>query len=191
MYHIKEKKDKRIQKSVSALTEGLVQCLKTAKLSDISITDICKASNVSRATFYRLFDSPWDVLLYACDAMTAELVEKMMEPGRFHTKHDFLLFVLEYVMAHAVPIRAVYESGRPDIFGKSLQTFSSIVAQYYLEGYGDKEVTYLRYIVSAMFVGGLYYWEERGEKDSAEDILKVMECVSLHVKSQDGGEKVL
>lgn len=189
MYHIKPKKDKRIQKSVAALRNGLAECLKTKSLSDISVTEICDVSNVSRATFYRLFDTPWDLLLYSCDSMTAEIVDEMLKPNQFHTKRDFILFVLEYIMRNSSMIEAVYENGRPDIFGKSLQTFSEIVSKFYLEGYGDKEVQYVKYVISAMFVGGLYMWRAGGEKDSAEDILKMMECVSLHIKTPKG-EKV-
>ena len=65
MYHIKT--DKRAEKSVELICTGLLACLEQKEFSQISISDIQRASTVSRSTFYRNFDSLDDVLALLCD----------------------------------------------------------------------------------------------------------------------------
>ena len=75
MYHISE--DKRAVKSAELIWEGLEKCLAEKELKKIRISDINEKSYVSRATFYRLFDSIGDVLIYRCDRIFADLTVKM------------------------------------------------------------------------------------------------------------------
>lgn len=191
MYHIKEKKDKRIQKSVTALSIGLIHCLKKEKLKDISVTDITKASGVSRATFYRLFDTTWDLLLYSCDNMTKELFDEIMKPNRFRTKHEFMLFTISFILEHSTIIEAVYDNGRPDILGKSLSLFSETVAKFYMKNYDDKDIEYVRYIISAILVGGLYVWKNNGQTQTAEQLLEMIEKVSIHFNEKEQDLRIL
>lgn len=191
MYHIKEKKDKRIQKSVAALSLGLTYCLKKDKLRDISVTDITKASGVSRATFYRLFDTTWDLLLYSCDNITKELFNEMMKPNRFRTKHEFMLFTINFILEHATIIEAVYDNGRPDILGKSLSLFSETVAKFYMKDYDDTDIEYMRYMISAMIVGGLYVWRNHGRAQTAEQVLEMIEKVTIHFNEKDQNLRIL
>lgn len=191
MYHIKGKKDKRIQKSVTALSLGLTYCLKKDKLKDISVTDITKASGVSRATFYRLFDTTWDLLLYSCDNMTKELFDEMMKPNRFRTKHEFMLFTISFILEHATIIEAVYDNGRPDILGKSISLFSETVAKFYIKDHDGTDIEYMRYMISAMIVGGLYVWNNHGRTQTAEQVLEMIEKVTIHFDEKDKNLRIL
>lgn len=65
MYHIKN--DKRCQKSAARIGEAFRTVLAGKQLSEITVTDIQKASGVGRSTFYRLFDNIDDVLLYVAE----------------------------------------------------------------------------------------------------------------------------
>ena len=65
MYHIQE--DKRAQKSAVLILQALMQCMQDKRYEAITITDICQASTVSRATFYRLFDRKDDVISWGLD----------------------------------------------------------------------------------------------------------------------------
>lgn len=60
MYHIKN--DKRAQASTELICAGLLACMKEKPFARITITDVQRASTVSRSTFYRNFDCLEDVL---------------------------------------------------------------------------------------------------------------------------------
>lgn len=73
MYHIKT--DKRSQTSASQIVQGLQECLKTTPLKAVTVSDIHRVTGISRATFYRLFDTPEDVLIYQLDQITESAVD--------------------------------------------------------------------------------------------------------------------
>ena len=63
MFHIK--KDKRSQTSAILILEAMDVCLRRHPFEDVSITEVCNQATISRATFYRLFDTLEDVIAYA------------------------------------------------------------------------------------------------------------------------------
>ena len=65
MYHIPN--DKRAVSSADNLEKALYELLTTRDMNEISVTDLCHASGVSRATFYRLYDNPTDILRHGLD----------------------------------------------------------------------------------------------------------------------------
>lgn len=76
MYHIKE--DPRQKKSADLITEGMLSLLCDSALppqKTPTIADICRKAGVSRATFYRLFDSPDDILSYYFDTIFDNILE--------------------------------------------------------------------------------------------------------------------
>lgn len=56
--YVSHKNDKRSTASARELVRGLMECLKEKPMNAITVSDIHRATGVSRATFYRLFDTP-------------------------------------------------------------------------------------------------------------------------------------
>lgn len=54
--------DLRIQKTRKALKQALVRLLNEKPFEKISVTDICKESNISRITFYTHYDHKYDLV---------------------------------------------------------------------------------------------------------------------------------
>ena len=92
MYHIST--DKRAQKSAALIWQGMEQYLQEKPFHKLRISDINQKSYVSRATFYRLFDSLQDVLVYQCDRIYSQL-EKAFRSNEIQTKQDFFLLLIE------------------------------------------------------------------------------------------------
>ena len=107
MYHISD--DKRAQKSAELIWQGMEQCLQEKNFQKLRISDINQKSYVSRATFYRLFDSLQDVLIYECDCIYTQLAEALKSKA-VHTKQDFFLLLIEKWMAQEVLIETLVEN---------------------------------------------------------------------------------
>ena len=71
MYHIK--KDKRTKKSAELIFNSFSLLLSEKKYEDIKVTEVIEKAQVSRATFYRNYDSLEDILRYECDQKFAAL----------------------------------------------------------------------------------------------------------------------
>ncbi|MCM1368152.1 MAG: TetR/AcrR family transcriptional regulator [Roseburia sp.] len=57
------KENQRVCLTKRILKETLLRLLKDKELNEISITELCRESEINRATFYRHYDLPKDVLL--------------------------------------------------------------------------------------------------------------------------------
>lgn len=73
MYHIKN--DKRSIQTSKFIYNALSSLLEEKKYEDIKITEIIERSQVSRATFYRNYDSLDDILRYELDQKFIKLSE--------------------------------------------------------------------------------------------------------------------
>ena len=73
MYHIKN--DKRSIQTSKFIYNALSSLLEEKKYEDIKITEIIEISQVSRATFYRNYDSLDDILRYELDQKFIKLSE--------------------------------------------------------------------------------------------------------------------
>ena len=112
MYHIKP--DKRSQASAAEIVRGLEECLKTKPLKAITVSDLYRVTGISRATFYRLFDTPEDVLLYQFEQMTATTLES--HAADWQENPDKLLEeTIALGMQNNEFLKAVVSSGRFDL----------------------------------------------------------------------------
>ena len=172
MYHIKS--DRRSQASAAQIVLGLQECLKTTPLKSITVTDIHRVTGISRATFYRLFDNPEDVLLYQLDLMTAasadiyltqqdmssgQLLEKTMELGL--QNHDFL--------------KALVENGRHDLlFSYTERNFRKLdrYKEFFPEDMTMEERNYVIAHLSMSMVANLITWARNGQRETVKDIVR-------------------
>jgi len=174
MYHIKS--DRRSQSSAAEIVRGLQECLKTTPLKAITVSDIHRVTGISRATFYRLFDTPEDVLLYQLDQMTeasgdiyltqqgissSQLLEKTMALGL--QNHDFL--------------KALVENGRHDLlFAYTERNFRKLdqYKRIFPEDMTKEERDYVIAHMSMSMVAGLITWARNGQKDTVQDIIRYL-----------------
>ena len=54
--------DKRIVNTKERITDRFMKLLKTTALDKITVTQICRRANINRATFYKYYDNPYDLL---------------------------------------------------------------------------------------------------------------------------------
>ncbi len=174
MYHIKQ--DKRSQVSAAQIVQGLQECLKTKPLKSITFSDLHRTTGISRATIYRLFDTPEDVLLYQLDQMTenalesyqlgeeltsAELMEETMRLGL--ENHDFL--------------RALVENGRLDLLFqyteksfRNMNNIKSVFPKDMLEGEREYVIAHL----AMSIVASQITWDRNGQQETAKDLIGYM-----------------
>ena len=86
MYHVSN--DIRSKKSAELIWEGMETCLQEKSLDKLRITDIYQKSFVSRATFYRLFDSVQDVIAYKCDCIYQNTCRKQSDKYYLRYAHE-------------------------------------------------------------------------------------------------------
>ena len=174
MYHIKT--DKRSQASAQEIVRGLETCLKDKTLKDITVSDIHRVTGISRATFYRLFDTPEDVLHYQFAQLAKETLET--HTGSWQESPDKLMeAAIMLGMQNNEFLKAVVANGRFDLLYlyteqnfRFLDEKRRILPRNMLQ----IEREYLLSHLSMTLVAALITWSRNGRKETAAEVVAYM-----------------
>lgn len=87
--------DKRVLKTKSALLDTLALLLKTTDIDDITVSSLCEKANINRATFYRHYGIPMDVITEAIEDIVRQTVilsENEYADGVYTTLYNTCVF---------------------------------------------------------------------------------------------------
>jgi len=162
MYHIKP--DKRSRASAAEILCGLESCLKTMPLSKVTVSDLYRATGISRATFYRLFDTVEDAIRYKLDCMMEQTAE-IWDP----LSASVLEQIFTLSKQHHEFLSALVENGRLDLlFQYTERTFQEMDSRYQLFP-PDMEETERGYVMTQLsmnMVAALIFWNRNGKRES-------------------------
>ena len=174
MYHIKS--DKRSQTSAAQIVRGLQECLKTTPLKAITVSDLHRVTGISRATFYRLFDTPEDVLLYQMDQMTQGTAQVYEQYGHLATP-QLLERTISMGLENHDFIKALAENGRHDLlFAYTERSFRSMdaIKSIFPEKMEQKEREYIIAHLSMAMVATQITWARNGQQETPQDLIRYM-----------------
>ena len=168
MIHVKE--DKRAKRSAELLLDGLVICMKQKDFTEISVSDLQKASGVSRATFYRLFDNVQDVLAFKCEELAITL-QNEYKKNKPEERENFILFSLRYWLDNYAFLDAIFKCNRADILQQSLTAHSEyLVANFHFDNLSERELDYIVSASMGILSSILMTWIKHGKQESAEQL---------------------
>ena len=125
--------------------------MQNESLSDISVSDIVRELKVCRSTFYRLFDNVIDVLVYACDCITEEVLISAGNLEALNTQGVFL-FLIDSIMNHDDLLETLIKAQRMDIFCMSFRNNLSAINHHLIKKYpiDEESADYLNNIISVI-----------------------------------------
>ena len=86
----------RVVISKKMMKDGLLRCLKRKNLERLSISELCRESQVNRATFYNHYGSPKDILTEICWDHARE-IQKIAEESKGASTEERLTKCLSYI----------------------------------------------------------------------------------------------
>lgn len=168
MYHIKQ--DKRAQNSVQLICDGLLRCLEEKPYEQVSISDVQRASTVSRSTFYRNFDCLDDVLALMCDIGFAEAFAEL-------DKSVLRKVVFKYWFRHSDFLEVLVTSRRTDIIFDSFRRSAAELEQFKPLLKDPDTYDYFISMLSSSISGILVTWVEHGRRESEQELMqKIKKC---------------
>ncbi|MBQ3661637.1 MAG: hypothetical protein II907_06360 [Firmicutes bacterium] len=168
MYHIKN--DKRCRQSAEAIADGFIELLSTKDFKDITISDIQRVSSVGRSTFYRLFDTIDDVVVYRIDTMLQEFGNDYNQKS-FNDLCGESLFM---ILLHGEQWFNIVASGRMDLIvhsmRKGIETMMNS-GQIPL----PEQAEYRLAIFTGAAISLMAAWNEHGKKESIDELVGILE----------------
>lgn len=170
MYHIKN--DKRAHKSAALISEAFITALSEKPYKEITIAEVCAPGGVARTTFYRLFDSLDDVLLYQMDQVLEEGISEYLNAD--NDERPYALFFFETAMRHPVLVKAAVDSGRYDLFRFAAREKNDSFVTALRLTMKDSYLKYCMSMLNAIGSSALRIWAENGCKESAEEVYEIV-----------------
>lgn len=169
MYHIAD--DQRARKSSRKLVEGLEVCLARKKYEEISISDLCEAAGIGRATFYRLFDNMADVLYYQCSEVVRLIADSVERDGIMSLHQALLDFINEWMKRRKL-LETLQTTNQLELLYRAhmenIASFRKII-----ETVGHMDGTQEAYVVgllTAALPAFIRVWTLRGERETPEEL---------------------
>lgn len=166
MYHIKN--DKRAQASTELICAGLLACMKEKPFARITITDVQRASTVSRSTFYRNFDCLEDVLALLCDRgfQAVFAAYNALPPAQ---RGSLAKAVFQYWFRNSAVLVQIH---RTDILFDSLRRSSGLVEALQPLADDSARFDYFVAIITSSMIGVLTVWVEHGKTETEDQMVQ-------------------
>lgn len=173
MYHISN--DKRSRKSAELIWQGMKQCLQEKGFDKLRINDICQKSYVSRATFYRLFDSLQDVLAYECDQIYKQLAEAVQSTS-IKSKQEFFCLLVKKWMDQEILIKTLVENNMISIIYETHMKHRRFMEKIFLKNIAvsDEEADYMVSLLANIIPAAMNVWYLHKKTETSEDVYRIV-----------------
>lgn len=178
MYHISN--DKRALESAQRIRQALEKLLEKHSFDGISVSQICTQAEVSRTTFYRLFDIPADIIRWYCDCSVKEMCQKLQQQDMSVRELPFQFIVYD-IFNHPEALELAYKAGRVDMadaaFAENISPLLGEVKRKYQISETDLNMSTT--LVSAIITASFRAWIDSGKSEPIdifyERVIRIIE----------------
>lgn len=152
------KDDQRIALTKRLLREGLLRLLSKTDLNKISVTQLCRESGINRATFYRHYEEPRDILndiKFEIFQEVAAFAEKAASKG---DTRKWLELACRYFYEHSDILKILFRYRTDDDFVLFLnerfnEQYPNLINKGYFTDVDDDTMR----LGTFYYAGGIYY----------------------------------
>ncbi len=154
-----EKENQRVMLTKRLLKDGLLRILSRKGLNNVSVSELCKESGINRATFYRHYEIPRDVLV----EIELEILEDLRANVdlRAHGMVDAktaLIEICTYFSEHAELAKILIKNNTDDDFAEMLREFQQMLwkERERIKGIGQNDEESIK-LLSVFLGSGMYF----------------------------------
>ena len=120
MKHINQ----RVMLTKRLLREGLFQLLKTKPLEKITVSELCLKAGINRATFYKYYGSPRDVLTESGKEFAERIKSEVSRPDNWADAERYLADICAYLYVNAETVKIYIRYNTDDAFLNMIREFN-------------------------------------------------------------------
>lgn len=169
---------RRVRMTKKLLKTSLIDLMKTTPLHSITIKDICDGADVNRSTFYRHYDTQFDLYDDVIDDIAKDIeVILLKEQESIFDICNFLTKVLEYIEANRDTFLVVLSDKGSLSMG---ETFNRIIGKFLSADKTTELGTYIVQFVAAGMTSILWSWLNKTERRSAREVARLIYSLMRH-----------
>lgn len=178
------KENQRIAVTKRMLKEGLLRLLEEKPLEKIHVNELCRESGINRATFYRHYETPHDVLMELEKELVGEILAgiSLKQPKSIPEARKILETLCTRVYHHADLFKVLFRSNSDEDMRRRLSDFYKQLWELRKSerqfASMDEEAAML---ITTMLGGGCYcllrYWIMHDVTKTPEEIAAIMSNV--------------
>lgn len=159
------KSDARIKYTKLTIRNAFFSLLKKFPIEKITVTEICKIAEINRATFYRYYDNPYDLLSSLENELFQEIKKSAYE---YRNDIDMLTEIIFQKFSEQKDIWSLLISDHADL--GFLSKIYAFFDEYFAKTDSSTE-SELRYRFLVYGYSGVFdYWLKNGMKESPKEM---------------------
>ena len=177
-----KKTDRRILKTKRVLRESLLYLLKEQPIQKISVSLLCKKSDINRSTFYTYYSSPMNLLESIEDEILNTLEEDMIQFEKENSISQLMNSIIFYISEHKQLVRLLFsDHGDPGFQNKLLfatQRWTMPMWQSRRPDYDAETLSSLHIYIVSGCMAVIRQWITGGFQESEEEVSLMLEKLS-------------
>lgn len=179
--------DARIRYSQKCIKEALIKILDEKPLEDVTVTEICRTADINRATFYKYYDSPVD-LLEKMEEEHLEILSQNISDSNAMGIEDAFRLVTADIKANYALYKFLLSDKTNGMFKKRMyetcKEFNmKLIHRYFPQLSGEKK-EWLFHIIAGGCIGLIDLWLEQDAKPSADEMasfaVRYINYINMH-----------
>jgi len=161
--------NKRRQESRNRMESAFVQLLQRCEPEELTVTDLCRAANVNRTTFYANYNDLKDLALSVHQRFEAELLSSYEEDDTVSSWRDVgFLKLFQHIYDNQIFYRTYFKLGLGDRL-----SFSGMDEKL-LKAYAGRHAGYHKEFFRSGMVAVIKMWLSGGCSQSPEEISRII-----------------
>lgn len=169
---------RRVRMTKLLLRQSLIELMREKSIHDITIKEICEGADINRSTFYRHYDTQFDL----CDEILEDITENISKihqscAGENYSTQGFLTEILKYIEQNRDTFLVLLSGNSSVSIG---ETFNRFTNRFIDPGNTSEFKIYIVQFIAAGMTSFIWTWLSQENRRSAEEVALVISSVVTH-----------
>lgn len=156
------------------ITKSLIQLMETKPYHQITIMDICKQADLSRQTFYNVFDKKEDILRFALNDSCENQLTPLISQGEI-TISDIVNAFTKILEENKVLLRLIIENSLDGILSDEIAKSITFFTDRFVKDEKKQEILpYSKVMLNGALAHLIVYWFKQEEPVSIEQLTELI-----------------
>ena len=165
---------RRVKMTKMLLKNALIDIMKTKSIHLISIKEICQEADVNRSTFYRHYNTQYDLYDEIIEDIAADIGGIYQDD---FTTVDFLTKVLEYIESKRDTFLVILSDNGKVSLGEAFVLFTG---RFIDHNNTSERVNYVMGFVAAGFTSTIWTWLNKENRRPASEVARMLHNLMMH-----------